>query len=73
MFNLIISYDPESWKSSPQELHKSRVAIEYTNDEISERYKHLDKGAIEELKSFPTLFVYENEEAESHIGYVTKY
>ncbi|MGS0683517.1 TIR domain-containing protein [Shewanella sp. 125m-7] len=71
MFNLIISYDPESWDSSPHELEKSRVAIEYTADEISERYKFFDEKAIEELKSFPTLFVTENETVESRIGYVT--
>jgi hypothetical protein len=71
LFNLIVSYDPESWGSSPHEIDRSRVAIEYTADEISERYKFLDDKAIEELKSFPTLFVTENESAESKIGYVT--
>lgn len=71
MFNLIISYDPESWDSSPHELDRSRVAIEYTADEISERYKFFSESAIEELKSFPTLFVTENESVESKIGYVT--
>ena len=71
MFNLIISYGPESWDSSPQELDRSRVAIEYTADEISERYKFFDGKAIEELKSFPTLFVTENESVESKIGCVT--
>ncbi|MCU7829148.1 MAG: nucleotide-binding protein [Candidatus Thiodiazotropha sp. (ex Myrtea sp. 'scaly one' KF741663)] len=71
MFNLIISYDPETWNSSPAELDRSRVAIEYTADEISERYKFFDENAIEELKSFPTLFVTENETVESRIGYIT--
>lgn len=71
MFNLIISYDPESWNSSPHELERSRVAIEYTADEISERYKFFDERAVEELKSFPTLFVTENESVESRIGFVT--
>lgn len=71
LFNLIISYDAESWGSSPHELDRSRVAIEYTADEISERYKFLDEKVIDELKSFPTLFVTENESVESRIGYVT--
>jgi len=71
LFNLIISYDPESWDSSPHQLDRSRVAIEYTADEISERYKFFDERAIEELKSFPTLFVTENESVESRIGSVT--
>lgn len=71
MFNLLISYNPDSWNSSPYELERSRVAIEYTADEISERYKFFDEKAIEELKSFPSLFVIENEAVESKIGYIT--
>ncbi len=71
MFNLIISCDPKSWDSSPHELDRSRVAVEYTVNEISERYKFFSESAIEELKSFPTLFVTENESVESKIGYLT--
>lgn len=71
MFNLLISSNPESWNSSPYELERSRVAVEYTADEISERYKFFDEKAIQELKSFPTLFVIENETVESRIGYIT--
>jgi len=71
LFNLLISGNPESWNSSPYELDRSRAAVEYTADEISERYKFFDEKAIQELKSFPSLFVIENEEAESRIGYIT--
>lgn len=71
MFNLIISHDPDSWETSPFELDRSRVAIEYTADEISERYKFFTNEAIAELTSFPTLFVTENESVESRIGYIT--
>lgn len=71
MFNLLIAYGPNSWDEGPFELERSRVAVEYTADEIAERYRTLDENAIEELKSFPALFVIENEEAESRIGYIT--
>lgn len=71
MFNLLISYAEDSWSESPTEFDKSRVAVEYTNDEISERYKMLNEQAIEELKSFPSLFVTENETTESRIGRIT--
>lgn len=71
MFNLLISYGPDSWDSSPYECDRSRAVVEYTADEISERYKFFDEKAIDELKSFPTLFVTENEETESRIGYIT--
>lgn len=71
MFNLLISYSEDSWTSSPIEFDKSRVAVEYTADEISERYKHLNQETIEELKGFPSLFVTENESTESRIGRIT--
>lgn len=71
MFNLLISGNPESWDSSPYELERGRSVVEYTADEISERYKFFDEKAIRELKSFPCLFVIENEERESRIGYIT--
>jgi hypothetical protein len=68
MFNLLISSNPESWSGDSFEFEKSRVAVEYTVDEISERYKSLDANAIEELKGFPALFVTEHEQTESRIG-----
>ncbi len=71
MFNLLISYSPESWDSSPYECDRSRAVVEYTADEISERYKFFDENAINELKSFPALFVTENETTQSRIGYIT--
>lgn len=67
----MISYSPDSWDSSPYECDRSRAVVEYTADEISERYKFFDENAIKELKSFTTLFVTENEATESRIGYIT--
>ena len=71
MFNLLISYSPDSWDLTPYECDRSRAVVEYTADEISERYKFFDENAIEELKGFPTLFVTENESTKSRIGYIT--
>ena len=71
MFNLLISSDPASWNEGSYQYDKNRVAIEYTADEISERYKFFTEEAIEELKEFPTLFVTENETTPSRVGYIT--
>ena len=71
MFNLLISFRSDSWDLSPYDCEKSRAVVEYTADEISERYKFFDENAIKELKSFPTLFVTENETVESRVGYIT--
>jgi len=70
MFNLLISNDPSSWDNGRYQISRTRFA-EYTFDDIRERYKLLDKKATEELKSFPVLFVVENESVESRIGYIT--
>lgn len=71
MLNLLIAAGEEVWNNSPVELPRSRVAIEYTTPEISERYRDFSENALHELKSFPALFVTENEATESKIGYIT--
>ncbi|MBN3966500.1 nucleotide-binding protein [Pseudomonas gregormendelii] len=71
MFNLLISASRDSWDSGTYELEKGRAIVEYTDVEISERYKDFDENAIQELKSFPCIFAIENEAAESRVGYIT--
>jgi hypothetical protein len=71
VFNLLISAHPESWDTSPWEIERGRAVVEYTANEISERYKFFDEKAVRELKSFPCLFVIENEARESRIGSIT--
>ncbi len=68
MFNLLIASNLDTWSGNSYEFEKGRVAVEYTADEISERYKSLDVNAVEELKGFSTLFVTEHEQTESRIG-----
>ncbi len=72
MFNLLISSRPDSWDSGSYKFDRNRVAIEYTAEEISERYKSFDEKTIDELKSFPALFVIEGESRESRIGHLTE-
>jgi predicted nucleotide-binding protein len=71
MYNMLVAFDPKAWKNGVYEFQRERVAVEYTEDSISERYKGLDAEVIEELKSFPTLFCVEGEEAPSRLGYIT--
>lgn len=71
MFNLLISSREDSWKSSSFEFDKSRVINGYTADEVKDRFKPLSPQAIEELKSFPCLFVIEHEPVDSRIGRIT--
>jgi len=70
LFNLLIAANPESWDQNSYEMERSRAVVEFTANEISERYKFFDEKAIRELKSFPCLFVIEKEKRESRIGYI---
>jgi hypothetical protein len=37
VYNLLVSGDPDAWKTNRYELERSRVASEYTVPEIAER------------------------------------
>ena len=71
MFNLLVAYAPAEWDGEEWDIERSRVAIEYTASDISERYRELDGTAVAELKSFPCLFSVEQEAAPTRIGYIT--
>lgn len=70
MYNFLVAYGKDAWKQEVYEFDRSRV-FEYTETSISERYKDLAPEVIEELKSIPTLFCVEGEEATSRVGYIT--
>lgn len=71
MFNLFISAQVGSWEEGSYEYSRDRIIKEYTAQEIVERYRELDEINVEELKSFPCIFVVEGEDEPSRIGYLT--
>ncbi len=72
MFNLLIAGREDAWDTGSLELERGRVVVEYTVDEISERYRALSEAAVEELKSLPSLFAIEHERAPTKIGFITE-
>ncbi len=70
MFHLFVTSDPDGWNEGKYEYPRDRVIVEYTAPEIVERYRNLTEEKIDELKKFPALFVVENEEVSSKIGYL---
>lgn len=70
MFNLMISYNPNSWNLEPYEFERTRF-MEYTEHHIREQFKELTVEKLEELKTFPTLFAIEGDQHFSRIGYIT--
>lgn len=71
MYNFLVASGPDAWDEGVYEFPRERVAIEYTEDSISERYRDLNDTLAEELKTFPTLFCVEGEEVPSRVGYIT--
>ncbi len=71
MFNLLIAYVDSEWDGTDWEVERSRVAVEYTAEAVSERYRDLSEAAVAELKSFPCLFAVEHEPVPTRIGYLT--
>lgn len=65
----MVSYNPESWDLSPYESGKDRF-LESTETHIRDEFKNLTSANLEKLKSLPTLFVIENEEKDTKIGYI---
>ncbi|MDQ8432210.1 toll/interleukin-1 receptor domain-containing protein [Enterococcus faecium] len=70
-YNILVSFDDEAWESDKYEMDRSRF-LEYTNNDIKDRYNLLDNTALEELLSFPCLFLYElGRKNYGYIGYIT--
>lgn len=71
MYNLLMAYDPEYWNKGSASWDYSRF-LEYTNDDIKERFKALTPEIIQELKTLPTLFTHEFSQLESaRVGWIT--
>lgn len=71
MFNLMVSYLPESWDTTPYKCDRKRF-LEYTEQHIKEQFQTLNLETLNKLMSFPTLFAIEGEERDSKIGYIKK-
>ena len=71
MYNSLVAYGASVWQDGVYEFPRDRVATEYTQAPISERYRDLNDTTIDELKGMPTLFCVEGEEAASRVGWIT--
>jgi hypothetical protein len=72
LYNLLVSGLEGAWEKKRYEMPKSRFG-EYTAEAIKIRYQSLDENLIEELKSFPALFAYEEGyDIPARVGYLTQ-
>lgn len=59
MYNLLVSGDSDSWNGEPFVLEFNRF-LEYTDNEIKNKYQELSDTDIKEIIRFPCIFAYEN-------------
>ncbi len=69
MYNFLVTAIEGSWDLHAYEFHRERF-LEYTVESFRRRFADLNAKAIEELKSFPTLFAYEGVDKIVRVGYI---
>lgn len=69
MYNLVVSGDDTAWELPAFEFPRSRY-LEYTIGSVSGAHEDLTTKVVSDLKSYPTLFLYERYEKEALVGYI---
>lgn len=71
MYNLLVTGHTGAWDTEGYEYDRERFG-EHSSPRVMEKFRSLDPAAIEELKSFPTLFAYEGEKENVRVGYIRR-
>lgn len=71
MYNLLVTGHSGAWDLAEYEYDRERFG-EYSSPRIMQKFGSLDATAIEELKSFPTLFSYEGDKENVRVGYIRR-
>ncbi len=72
MYNFLVTSQDGAWDSRFYEYPRDRVCTEYTTEPIKARFSELTPAAIEELRTFPTLFAYEGNTKDVRVGYIVR-
>lgn len=70
MYNLLVTAEENAWENTSYRFFRNRF-LEYTVDEVAERFQFLDEDIINVLKSYPCLFAYEGTNTKVKIGKIT--
>jgi len=71
VYNLLVTASEGAWDLPAYEYDCTRF-LEYTAKTLQSKFKKLSSSAIEELKSFPTLFTYEGDDEPVRVGYIRR-
>jgi len=71
MYNFLVTAQDGAWKQAGYEYDRSRF-LEYTSDEIANRFHELKSPQIEALLKLPCLFAYEGNRQPMRVGKLVK-
>lgn len=60
LYNLLISGEDCAWENNSYIFDPTRCIVEHTGKDLIERYARLGKDEINEIKTFPCIFAYED-------------
>lgn len=69
MYNLVVSGNDTAWELPAYEFPRIRY-LEYTTDSLRDAHQELSTKVVSDLKSYPTLFLYERYDKNALVGYV---
>lgn len=69
MYNLVVSGNDVAWELPAYEFPRGRY-LEYTTDSLKAKHQELSTKVVSDLKSYPTLFLYERYDKEALLGYI---
>jgi hypothetical protein len=71
MYNLLVTFTKNAWNEGAYEFQLGRAIGGYGDASVSDQYKDFAPEAIAKLKSFPSLFMYEDGVSdEVHLGWI---
>jgi len=71
MYNFLVTGADAAWDLPAYEFETSRLC-EYTSPALIAKFRELSAEAIEDLKSFPSLFAYEGRREDVRVGYLRR-
>jgi hypothetical protein len=72
MYNLLVTYTKDAWNEGAYEFQLGRAIGGYGDASVSDQYKDFSPEAIAKLKTFPSLFLYEDGVSdEAYLGWIT--
>lgn len=72
-YNLFVTADEQAYEATLFAMPTSRCLTSFTSQEIKDDYGSLDEEAIEEIKTYPCIFAYEDScKKDPNIGYITE-